>query len=58
MSWLIATMQSPTFWKAIVAFMTAGGLQLAPDQENAIISLGLALMGGINVLKAHKDTKP
>jgi hypothetical protein len=51
MSWLFSTMESPEFWKALVGFATAGGIQLAPDQVNAIVSVGLALMGAINAFK-------
>lgn len=48
MSIIWNALQSPSFWKAVVGFATAAGLQLAPDQENAIISVGLAIMGAIN----------
>lgn len=57
MSWLYNALMSPTFWKSVVGFATAAGIQLDPDQSNAVISVGLAVMGAINAWKHHDDNK-
>lgn len=34
-------------WRGIVAIITAAGLTLSPDQANAIIASGLAVIGAV-----------
>jgi hypothetical protein len=47
-AWTADTASSPDFWKALVAFGTSLGLVITPEQSNAIIAAGLALMGLIH----------
>ncbi len=37
--------------------LTAGGITLAPEQQNAIIAAGLAIIGLINVFRKEKTGK-
>lgn len=43
---------SPGFWRGIIYLATAGGITLAPEQENAIIAAGLALSGLVHAFAA------
>ena len=38
-------------WRGIILVMTAFGVQLAPELVEAIIAVGLALVGAINIIK-------
>jgi len=38
-------------WRGIILVMTAFGVQLAPELIEAIIAVGLALVGAINIIK-------
>lgn len=52
---------SPGFWRGVTYILMAGGITLAPDQENAIIAAGLALSGVIHsfssLRQAGEDSK-
>lgn len=41
-------------WRGIIAIATAGGVAIQPDLANAIIALGMAAIGLINVLRKEK----
>ena len=41
-------------WRGLVALLTAAGVTLSPEQTNAIIGAGLALIGLIGVFTADK----
>tara|TARA_R110000868_G_scaffold151595_2_gene376105 strand:+ start:1025 stop:1213 length:189 start_codon:yes stop_codon:yes gene_type:complete len=38
-------------WRGVILILTAFGVQLAPELQEAIITVGLAIVGAINVLK-------
>ena len=38
-------------WRGIILMFTAFGVQIAPELQEAIITVGLALVGAINFLK-------
>lgn len=38
-------------WRGIIALVTAFGVTLSPDQSEAIVAGGIALIGLINVFK-------
>jgi len=44
-------------WRGIIAIVTAAGVQIAPELQTAIISLGLALIGTINVVRDGRKSK-
>jgi hypothetical protein len=50
-TWLLNTMSSPEFWKAVIAFLTAGGIVFDDAQANAIVAAGLSFMGLVNAYK-------
>ena len=41
-------------WRGIVAILTAAGVTLSPAQAEAIIALGLAVIGAIGVFTSDK----
>lgn len=41
-------------WRGIVALLTAAGVALSPEQGEAIVALGLAVIGAIGVFTADK----
>jgi hypothetical protein len=38
-------------WRGVILLLTAFGVQIAPDIQQAIITVGLAIVGAINVAK-------
>jgi hypothetical protein len=38
-------------WRGLILMLTAFGVQIAPELQEAIITVGLAIVGAINVLK-------
>lgn len=49
---LLNMISSPGFWRGITYLAMAGGITLAPAQENAIIAAGLAISGLIHAFIA------
>jgi hypothetical protein len=45
--YLLDRLKEPSTWRGIVAFVTAAGLVLSPDQQAAIVAAGLAIIGAI-----------
>lgn len=41
-------------WRGIVAILTAAGVTISPAQAEAIIALGLAVIGAIGVFTSDK----
>jgi len=41
-------------WRGIVALLTAAGVALSPAQGEAVVALGLAVIGAIGVFTADK----
>jgi hypothetical protein len=57
LDWLLARLVEPSSWRGLIAMLTAGGITLAPAQQNAIIAAGLAFIGLINVFRKEKTGK-
>ena len=55
--WVYATdsADSPQFWKALVAFAMSAGIAIDTQQQQAIIALGLAIMGCLHAWQHHSD---
>ncbi|MBP6564057.1 MAG: hypothetical protein KA200_00430 [Burkholderiales bacterium] len=47
--YILNRLREPSSWRGIFALGTALGVSLSPDQQNAIIALGLALIGAVGV---------
>ena len=59
MKYLLERLKEPSTWRGLFALLTAVGLKLHPEMQEAILTTGLALIGMINVVrKESNDTKP
>ena len=50
MAYLLARLKEASTWRGIVLLLTAFGVQVAPEVQDAIISVGIAVAGAIGVL--------
>jgi hypothetical protein len=53
-SYLLERLKEPSTWRGLTALLTAVVVALSPDQVNAIVSAGLALMGVLGVFTKDK----
>lgn len=51
MNYLIDRLKEPSTWRGILAMLTAVGVKLHPELQEAIISAGLALIGLVNIFR-------
>jgi len=54
MNFLLERLAENSTWRGLVMLATAVGVQLDPNQANAIIAVGLAVVGLINVFRKQK----
>lgn len=52
--YLLERLKEPSTWRGLTALLTAVGVALSPEQVNAIVSAGLALMGVLGVFTKDK----
>ena len=57
MNWLIARLCEPSSWRGIILLLTVCGMKLEPDQQEAIIAAGLAIVGLIGVFTKDKTNE-
>ena len=50
MAYLLARLKEASTWRGIALLLTALGVQVAPDVQEAVISAGVAVAGAIGVL--------
>lgn len=58
MNWILERLKEQSTWRGLVLLATALGVKLEPDHAEAIITLGLAIVGFINVLRKDRATIP
>jgi hypothetical protein len=59
MKYLLERLKEPSTWRGLFAVLTAVGLKLHPEMQEAILTTGLALIGFINVIRKESDaSKP
>lgn len=51
MNRIIEALKQESTWRGIIAIAAAGGIQIQPELSSAIITVALALIGSINVIK-------
>lgn len=56
--YMLARLREGSTWRGIIAMLTAAGVSLQPDQQEAIISLGLAIMGVVGVFMKDQPHNP
>jgi hypothetical protein len=54
MKYLTDRLSEMSTWRGLIALATALGIKLAPNQQEAIVSAGLALIGLINVFRVER----
>jgi hypothetical protein len=57
MDWMLERLSEQSTWRGLIGLLTASGITLAPDYQNAIIALGLAIIGLINVIREEKPSQ-
>ena len=50
MAYLLARLKEASTWRGIALLLTAFGVQVAPEVQDAIISVGIAVAGAVGVL--------
>jgi hypothetical protein len=53
-SYLLERLKEPSTWRGLTALLTAVGVTLSPEQTNALVGAGLALMGVLGVFTQDK----
>jgi hypothetical protein len=53
-AYLLERGKEASTWRGLVALLTAVGVTLSPEQGEAVIALGLAVIGAIGVFFADK----
>jgi hypothetical protein len=51
---ILARGKEASTWRGIIALLTAAGVALTPEQGEAVVALGLAIIGAIGVFTADK----
>lgn len=51
---ILARGKEASTWRGIIAVLTAAGVYISPAQADAIVALGLAVIGAIGVFTADK----
>lgn len=54
-NFILARGKEASTWRGLVALLTAAGVALSPEQGEAIVALGLAVIGAIGVFFADKN---
>lgn len=54
MKYLIERLSEMSTWRGLAALATALGVKLHPEQQDAIIAAGLAVIGLINVFRVER----
>ena len=44
-SYILNRLAEPSTWRGVFALLTAAGISVAPEQQTAIVTLGLAAIG-------------
>ena len=50
MAYVLARLKEASTWRGIALLLTAFGVQIAPEVQDAIISVGIAVAGAVGVL--------
>jgi hypothetical protein len=53
-AYLLERGKEASTWRGLVAFLTAVGVGISPEQGEAIIAVGLAMIGAIGVFARDK----
>ena len=51
LDWILARLAENSTWRGIILLLTAAGVSIKPEIANQIITLGLAAVGLINIIR-------
>jgi len=54
LKYLMDRCREPSTWRGIMLVATAAGARISPEWSEAIITLGIALSGGIGIVTSDK----
>lgn len=54
---ILARLSEQSTWRGLILIATAAGLNLSPEHWEAILSVGLAVVGLINVIRKETPKK-
>ncbi len=54
MKYLTDRLSEMSTWRGLIALATAFGIKIAPEQQEAIVATGLAIIGLINVFRIER----
>jgi hypothetical protein len=57
-AFLLARIQEPSTWRGLVLVATAAGVALSPEQQDAIVSIGLGIAGLVGALTPDSKGQP
>lgn len=57
MNKILELLSQNSTWRGIIAIVTAAGIQIAPELQTAILSLGISAIGVINVVRDGRKSK-
>ena len=57
MNYFLCRLKEPSTWRGMVAILTAFGVTISPEQVEAIVAVGLSVMGLIGLLTPDKTKK-
>ena len=57
MNYFLARLKEPSTWRGIIAVLTALGVTISPEQTEAIVAVGLSVMGLIGIFSPDKTNK-
>lgn len=55
MKYILDRLKEPSTWRGLFALLTALGLKLHPELQEAILTTGFALIGMINVFRKEDN---
>lgn len=54
MQYILERAKEPSTWRGIVLLATAGGVNIAPELANAVVTFGIGLAGLLGVITKDK----
>jgi len=58
LKFFLARLKEPSTWRGIVMLLTGFGVAFTPDQANAVVAVGVAIVGLIGVFTADQPKLP
>lgn len=53
LNWLVARLGEQSTWRGLIGLATAAGVAITPEQTAAIVAVGMAAIGLVNVFRSE-----